>query len=320
MPPLRVPQPRHLFQRGVVSLLAVHPGALGDLVLFGHLLTQLGGAQTLVAGLEKAQLLVSLGRARRAMAFDALPMHEAFADSPAGDCLLPSLLGDHRRLVSCFGGENPLAQLRLASLTAAESAAFLPVRPPADFSGHLLELWCDLLGLEAELSPEPWSLPADMRSLPRELVNSHRLPSDRLAVIHPGSGGRNKCWPLERFEALALRLRREGFHIVWSLGPVELDVWPHGTVERLQRDHTVLANQPLITLAGLLSQADILIGNDSGVAHLAAALGRPTVAIFGPSNPIHFRPLGKSVRVVQASRLDDITPTTVADAALRLLN
>jgi len=88
--------------RNPQSVLAVHPGALGDVILFGRLLSMLPGPITLVTGREKGELLAGVGVVRKVLDFDALPMHEAFTDTPLSQCRLPKLLGRHRRLISCF--------------------------------------------------------------------------------------------------------------------------------------------------------------------------------------------------------------------------
>ena len=300
-----------------MTTLAIHPGALGDVILFGHLLTALGGARTLVAGGEKATLLAGLGRAERPLPFDTLPMHEAFdTGEPRGaPRRLPALLTGHGRLVSCFAGDAPAAQARLAALAGVESASFLPVHPPVEFSGHLLELWADLLGMEVTLRRTAWPVPPAWKAQADKALRDAGIVT-RFAILHPGSGGKVKCWPLDRFAALATRLERAGWQVAWSLGPVELDTWPAGALEPLRERHAVFDRTPLPLLAGLLTRANVFIGNDSGVAHLAAAVGTPTVALFGPSNATHFRPVGPHVHVLAKPALADIHPSDVTDAAM----
>ncbi len=64
------------------TIIAIHPGALGDCILFGRLLWHLNAAVTLVAGGAKGRLLTGMGAVDRALDFDALPMHEVFSDTP----------------------------------------------------------------------------------------------------------------------------------------------------------------------------------------------------------------------------------------------
>ncbi|MGB2822549.1 MAG: glycosyltransferase family 9 protein, partial [Phycisphaerae bacterium] len=72
----------------------------------------------------------------------------------------------------------------------------------------------------------------------------------------------------------------------------------------------------LSVLAGALAGAACYLGNDSGVSHLAAAVGTRTIALFGPSNPRHFRPIGPRVRVLAAETMVAISVEDVL-AALR---
>ena len=289
------------------SVLAVHPGALGDVVLFGHLLGALEGRRTLVAGGEKARLLAGLGVADAALDFDSLPMHEVFSETPPGQCRLPGLLGRHDRLISCFGAGDARAERRLAELAGAAEAAFLPTRPPAEFKGHLLDLWCRALAIDGPPEPAPWSVSAAWRREAADTLKALHLPAGRPYVaIHPGAGAENKCWPLDRFLAVARGLRDGGVGVVFVLGPVERERWRDGRVERIQGAFPVMLGEGLGVLAGVLSEAAGYLGNDSGVSHLAAAVGAPTVAMFGPTEPRHFRPIGRAVRVLAAGEITEI--------------
>lgn len=114
-----------------------------------------------------------------------------------------------------------------------------------------------------------------------------------IVAIHPTNGtyAPGRQWPAARFAAVADRLATElGARIV--LVGVEVDLI--GQVAALL-DTPVLnlaGRTNLPTLAGMLQSADLLLGNDSSVAHLAAALGTPTLALFGPSNERAWAPWG----------------------------
>ena len=68
----------------------------------------------------------------------------------------------------------------------------------------------------------------------------------------------------------------------------------------------------------LVAGAAALVGNDSGAAHLAAAVGAPTVVLFGPASPTHFAPLGRSVTCLSGDTMDDIAASRVIDAVGKL--
>ena len=285
------------------TLLAIHPGALGDVVLFGHLLSALDGRETLVAGGEKARLLTGLGVVGAALDFDSLPMHEVFSDTPVSECRLPKPLGRHDRLVSCFAGGDARAERRLMELCGAAEAAFLPTRPPAGFDGHLTECWAQLLGRVGSVSAGCWSAPAQWIGQAAQALCGLGLDSAQpYAVIHPGAGAEEKCWPLDRFLGVGKILKKKGIQVLFVLGPVELDRWRDGRIDRLRRNGPVLSAPSLTTLAGLLAEAAAYVGNDSGTSHLSAAVGTRTIAVFGPTSPVHFRPLGRSVTAVGGGR------------------
>lgn len=120
------------------------------------------------------------------------------------------------------------------------------------------------------------------------------------AVIHPFSGSARKNWPLQRFRELAGKLP---IPIQWCAGP-----------EEALEDAVRFEN--LYDLACWLASSRIYIGNDSGITHLAAAVGTPVVAIFGASDPAVWAPRGERVRVVSGGSLDEIAVDEVLEASL----
>ena len=121
-----------------------------------------------------------------------------------------------------------------------------------------------------------------------------------MIVLHPGSGSKKKVWPLDRFRDLLTYLQGNvpsRFLIV--LGPAEgpevekvFEVGGPGTV-------VLGKGLSLLQLASVMEGCRLFIGNDSGVSHLAAALGIPTLTIFGPTDPRVWSPRGKRVVVVR---------------------
>jgi heptosyltransferase III len=110
------------------------------------------------------------------------------------------------------------------------------------------------------------------------------------AVIHPFSGSARKNWPLERFREVATRL---AMPVRWCAGPEEALVG----AERFEN---------LYELACWLATARVYIGNDSGITHLAAAVGTSVVAIFGTTDPLVWAPRGERVRVVSGIAVDEV--------------
>jgi len=124
------------------------------------------------------------------------------------------------------------------------------------------------------------------------------LHLSRPVMLHPGAGAHWKRWPAERFADLADTLERQGRQVLLVKGPADVE-----SIEAVQahasRPYPVLREPSLRRLAALLAQCSLFVGNDSGVTHLAAITGVPTVALFGPTDPANWAPLGNS-RVVRS--------------------
>ena len=76
----------------------------------------------------------------------------------------------------------------------------------------------------------------------------------------------------------------------------------------------LLTHAPLLEVAHQLQQCRCYLGNNSGITHLAAMLGVPTVAIFGPTDPKIWRPVGPCVKVIHEPKLEDVTVNAVLEA------
>lgn len=116
----------------------------------------------------------------------------------------------------------------------------------------------------------------------------HRAKSIALA---PGSGSLRKNWPLERFDRVATTLRQRA-PLIWLLGPAEEELRPPA-----HPDDLILRGLPIVTIAKELSTCALLIGNDSGITHLAAALSVPTVALFATSDAAVWAPASTNTPV-----------------------
>lgn len=114
-------------------------------------------------------------------------------------------------------------------------------------------------------------------------------------VMSPGGGWKSKCWPTERFGALCAEIwRRHHVRSVINLAPGE-DELGKAVTAASSPVQPVLCQPALPELTGLLSQALLVVGGDTGPLHLAAALGTRVVALFGPTNAIRNGPLPRGV-------------------------
>jgi ADP-heptose:LPS heptosyltransferase len=125
----------------------------------------------------------------------------------------------------------------------------------------------------------------------------HFLDGKQVLTLAPGSGAREKNWPEAFFQSVGNSWRRRTSRaVVMIVGPVEDE---RGDTITLSCGAVVARDLRLGQLAALLARSDLYLGNDSGVTHLAAALGIATLALFGPSDVRQWAPRGKRVTVVR---------------------
>jgi heptosyltransferase-3 len=119
----------------------------------------------------------------------------------------------------------------------------------------------------------------------------------RWVALHPGSGGKKKCWPIESFIQLAEKLQHEKeITPVFITGDVERETIPDLEIRLtpFKRIH----QSPITELASHLTTASAFVGNDAGITHLAALAGIPTLALFGPTDPAMWGPRGRFVTII----------------------
>jgi len=173
---------------------------------------------------------------------------------------------------------------------------------PARGERHLSDEYLELGRVAGAAPCEAPALPVReaAREEARALLQARGAAGAPLAILGPGAiYGPAKRWSAERFAALARSLAREGWRVLVcgaaSDRPVCADV-----AGRAGEGVPSLAGETGIELqAALCASASLAVCNDSGLAHLAAAVGAPTVAIFGSTSSAWTAPLGARVRVVQ---------------------
>ncbi|MFP3871204.1 MAG: glycosyltransferase family 9 protein [Syntrophobacteria bacterium] len=157
------------------------------------------------------------------------------------------------------------------------------------------------LGIPAIPPPVPVIAPSHHDVLEaRGFLRRNLGPDRRLVLLHPGSGGRRKLWSSSGWLGLLHRLVGKP-HLRPGLlqGPADADM-----VEALRahfEDTSLIhvENWPLGQLAALISHAALFLGNDSGISHLAAACGIPTIVLFGPTGSRIWAPPGPRVTVIR---------------------
>lgn len=143
----------------------------------------------------------------------------------------------------------------------------------------------------------------------------------KLLFVQPGAGGRSKLWPTDGFAAVLARLAGTppGLAVVIHRGPTDSEAVA-ALSSRMGRRELRLEEPQLPVLAGALSLTTAYLGNDSGISHLAAALGVPAVVLFGRDR-ISWRPWAEHLepQVVSMPALDEADVARVVDALRALL-
>ena len=213
---------------------------------------------------------------------------------------------DFDRIYSFFAWGDPRFRARLAAATDAD-VSFHPFRPDDDAhisTAYLRAIDATASPTDSRLEPTPDDLAAAARALDQSNVDSSHL-----VVIFPGSGNPAKNWPADKFAALASTLSKRA-SVAVILGPAESSLEP---IFR-ERGVAALKDLDLPTVAAIARLAVAFVGNDSGVSHLAAAVGTPGLAIFGPTDPARWRPLGGRIDILRRNPIDSIEVEEVAGA------
>jgi len=139
----------------------------------------------------------------------------------------------------------------------------------------------------------------------QESAAARALPKGPVLAIGATANWRGKQWPGENFAELALRLTASdgilpGAAVV-ILGAASEHALAAPVIENLpvSRAHDLVGKLDLLTVAALLARCDFFVGNDSGLMHIAAASGVPTLGLFGPSREVHYAPWGTQCAVVR---------------------
>jgi len=249
--------------------LVIRPGAMGDFIVSLPALECLKTDYLEVWTSSANAPLVRFADCVRPISSTGLDLL-GIVDAPEG---LLERLGEFDSIISWYGANRPEFRGLVTGLSLP--FAFLAALPPEGAGVHATDFYLrqirDLAGGESD-------------GVPRIRCDVAR---GNYAVIHPFSGSPKKNWPLEEFRALARQLERV-MPVRWCAGREDPPL-----------EEPVTRIDDLYELAQWLAGARLYIGNDSGVTHLAAAVGTPVLALFGPTDPTVWAPRGANVRVAR---------------------
>lgn len=325
---------------GLQKGLIIHPGAIGDCVLAlplaAFMKEHLGVMQVdWIGKTDYVHFFPTRTAVDAVRSMDSIPLHRLFEDAKTFDLadkdpLLYSFSG-YRQVVSFLGGQYSDFEQNLLYTVNCVQAAHVQSLPvvPEDDPGHVTDYYLRVLAEENEIELPGGFDPSRVSIEPTsgdytagfDLLEENDLdPDDPLVLIHPGSGGEKKCWHLDNFLLLAESLLADARQVVFLIGPAELERFSEAQLDKLT-PFRCLSDLDLTQVLHLLCVSDAYVGNDSGITHMAAAAGKVTVALFGPTDPGKFAPRGPKTHIVQIppDRFAAVSPKDVDQVHQELL-
>ncbi len=246
--------------------LVIRPGAIGDLILSLPALECLRTEEFEIWVAKPNVPLIRFADRTRSIASTGLDLL-SITDPPPG--LLESLR-EFDSIVSWYGANRPDFRDLVYSLDLPFT--FFPALPQGGPGMHATDFYLEQVRRISDCASD---------GIPRIPCAADR---EDFAVIHPFSGSPRKNWPLEKFCEVARQLERT-VPVRWCAGREDPPLPGAVYIDDLYE------------LACWLARARLYIGNDSGITHLAAAVGTPVLALYGPTDPGIWAPRGPHVRI-----------------------
>jgi heptosyltransferase III len=297
-----------MFPKNPASILIIKTGAIGDTILFLPALEAVRqkfpkAFVEIMGHEERLSLLKENGYADSIVSIESKNLHSLFIKNARPS---ESLLKYLRRfdLIFTFVKDETVFVDNIRKFSKGQIVQIPPF--PEERGEHVVDYLLNALkgyGIEPKNRIPKLFAGADAKKSAVDFLQKHSIePGSPVMAIHPGSGGKTKNWPLERFFEIGVWLKQKcGARILLIIGPAEEAVEKTILDTMNVLNPVVAKNLSLEVLSGLLVFCQCFIGNDSGITHMAAALGIPTVALFGPSDPHVWGPRGENAVILKSS-------------------
>ncbi len=281
-----------------------HQGALGDFLLAASVLDELCAADPRLmldfwSKPEHVALLVGKPYFGKCVPLDGPLIPSLFQDNLWRSTPLPDFLEEADRVfILGQSGTRILAERLSTQLRARVN--WIKSFPTDETGIHVTDFvrrQMAALGLQFSMSSGSLIQPPNVLEESDSFLKRFGI-AEKPVFIHPGSGGKRKVCPPNNWHSLLHWLKKEfAVPVLFSTGPADyyLEEFSKSIAEL---GIPIVSGLPLTNLAALLSRCRLYIGSDSGVTHLASAVGAPVIAIFGPTDPVVWGPRGQSVHVI----------------------
>lgn len=285
--------------------LVLRGGAIGDFILTLPALRALRNRWPdawieLIGYPHIANLALAGGLVDRVLSLDRAGMARFFSERPTFPEDQKEYLRSFDLVISYLHDPGGLVRENLLQAGARDVIYCSPIVESGHAVDHLMKP-LESLAIYGEGEWPTLEIPAAQREAARQWLSERGLGSGVLAV-HPGSGSPRKNWPVERFAAIARRANGAAWGSFYVIGEADRDT--ERDLRGYDPEPLMLKGANLVQVASILSVCRRFVGNDSGITHVAAAVGTPTVAIFGPSDPTRWGPRGPHVHILRAPNGD----------------
>jgi heptosyltransferase-3 len=310
--------------QSVQRVLVIRRGAIGDFILtlpaLGALRQILPEARIEVMGSPRQAILAHHPTyADRIVDLERFDLYRLFSRRTNVSERLAAYLGTFGLVVAYLAGAGEVVRERLRTYCDGHVVIW-PPQPPEGVhaTDHLLQPVRAYQAGAYDAVPRLY-LPTEAHEAAGCFWRRMGLPNEGVVALHPGSGGAYKLWPMPGWQRLMTWLARQDIpcilfngpaerqQVAWLLRETKLPPWP------------CVEDSSLVDLAAILARCRAFVGHDSGLTHLAAAVGTTTLALFGPTDPLTWGPRHPAACVLHPSvkeqlTLENLPPEAVIEA------
>ena len=302
-------------------ILVIRGGAVGDTIVtlpaLGALRQAFPGAIIeLLGNPQRAVLAQHPHYVDRITDLERWDLYRLFSQSPTLSEIMVTFLSACELILSYLPAPDETFATNLRRYCQGQVLTWRP-HPPAmvHITDHLLQPVIRLGHQPYDACPH---VPLDptAQEAAAQFWHTMGLPTQGVIAFHPGSGGAYKLWPMAGWKQVMAWAAQQGIPGLLISGPAEqahetrfwhttdMPCWPHAH------------HLPLPHLAAILARCQAVVGHDSGITHLAAAVGTTTLALFGPTDPFVWGPRSPQACILWPQPAGPLTLTTLAPAVV----